>query len=298
MGTIFNIQRFSTSDGPGIRTVVFLKGCPLDCAWCHNPESKTVLPGLFFKKESCIGCRACEAVCKNHLHRLTEEDHLFEREGCARCGVCAQACPTEALTVCGEQKEAEDIIGTVLRDRMFYEESGGGMTLSGGEPLAQFDFSLELLKRAKEKGLHTAVETCGYSTKDLSPLCGVVDLWLFDIKLLNEEKHRTYTGVSNELILKNLRLLDSLGAKTVLRCPVIPDVNFDEEHFALLAELASSLNHVTAIHLEPYHPLGISKAEQLGVTQNYANTDFLSGAELTACAETLRQKTGLPVEIL
>lgn len=298
MGTIFNIQRFSTSDGPGIRTVVFLKGCPLDCAWCHNPESKTVLPGLFFKKESCIGCRACEAVCKNHLHRLTEEDHLFEREGCARCGVCAQACPTEALTVCGEQKEAEDIIGTVLRDRMFYEESGGGMTLSGGEPLAQFDFSLELLKRAKEKGLHTAVETCGYSTKDLSPLCGVVDLWLFDIKLLNEEKHRTYTGVSNELILKNLRLLDSLGAKTVLRCPVIPDVNFDEEHFALLAELASSLNHVTAIHLEPYHPLGISKAEQLGVTQSYANTDFLSGAELTACAETLRQKTGLPVEIL
>ena len=298
MGTIFNIQRFSTSDGPGIRTVVFLKGCPLDCAWCHNPESKTVLPGLFFKKESCIGCRACEAVCKNHLHRLTEEDHLFEREGCARCGVCAQACPTEALTVCGEQKEAEDIIGTVLRDRMFYEESGGGMTLSGGEPLAQFDFSLELLKLAKEKGLHTAVETCGYSTKDLSPMCGAVDLWLFDIKLLNEEKHRTYTGVSNELILKNLRLLDSLGAKTVLRCPVIPDVNFDEEHFALLAELASSLNHVTAIHLEPYHPLGISKAEQLGVTQSYANTDFLSGAELTACAETLRQKTGLPVEIL
>lgn len=298
MGTIFNIQRFSTSDGPGIRTVVFLKGCPLDCAWCHNPESKTVLPGLFFKKESCIGCRACEAVCKNHLHCLTEEDHLFDREGCARCGVCAQACPTEALTVCGEQKEAEDIISTVLRDRMFYEESGGGMTLSGGEPLAQFDFSLELLKRAKEKGLHTAVETCGYSTKDLSPLCGVVDLWLFDIKLLNEEKHRTYTGVSNELILKNLRLLDSLGAKTVLRCPVIPDVNFDEEHFALLAELASSLNHVTAIHLEPYHPLGISKAEQLGVTQSYANTDFLSGAELTACAETLRQKTGLPVEIL
>ena len=298
MGTIFNIQRFSTSDGPGIRTVVFLKGCPLDCAWCHNPESKTVLPGLFFKEESCIGCRACEAVCKNHLHRFTEKEHLFERENCTRCGACAAACPTEALTVCGEQKQADEIIDTVLRDRMFYEESGGGMTLSGGEPLAQFDFSLELLKRAKEKGLHTAVETCGYSKRDLAPMCEAVDLWLFDIKLLDEEKHRAYTGVSNGLILENLRLLDSLGAKTVLRCPVIPDVNFYEDHFSRIAALAKSLQHVTAIHLEPYHPLGISKAEQLGIHQAYENREFLNAAELSGIAEKLREQTGLPVQVL
>lgn len=298
MGTIFNIQRFSTSDGPGIRTVVFLKGCPLDCAWCHNPESKRPEQSLFFKADSCIGCRGCEAVCAKNLHRLTETEHLFDREGCILCGECAKVCPTDALQLCGEEKTAADIIDTVLRDQVFYEESGGGMTLSGGEPLMQFDFSLELLKAARAAGIHTAVETCGQTGRDLAPMVEQVDLWLFDIKLLDREKHHAFTGVHNDRILANLRYLDSLGAKTVLRCPVIPDVNFCEEHFNLLAELASSLQNVTAIHLEPYHPLGISKAEQLGITQSYANADFLNGTDLTAYAETLRQKTGLPVEIL
>ncbi|MBQ4050601.1 MAG: glycyl-radical enzyme activating protein, partial [Oscillospiraceae bacterium] len=239
-----------------------------------------------------------ENACRKHLHHLTEKEHLFAREECVRCGACAAACPTEALNVCGEQKEAEEIIETVLRDRMFYEESGGGMTLSGGEPLAQFDFSLELLRLAREKGLHTAVETCGYSQRDLTLLHDVTDLWLFDIKLLDEEKHRAYTGVSNERILQNLRLLDSLHAKVVLRCPVIPDVNFDADHFSRIAQLAGSLQSVIAIHLEPYHPLGISKAEQLGMHQAYENRDFLNASDLSDAAEKLREQTGLPVQVL
>ena len=209
-GKIFNIQRFSTSDGPGIRTVVFFMGCPLDCAWCHNPESKT-------------GGE--------------------------------------------EEKTAEEIIDIVLRDMPFYEESGGGLTLSGGEPLMQFDFALSLLKLAKERGVHTAIETCGFTSRDLSKLVPYTDLWLYDIKLFPAEEHVRHTGVTNKHIFENLYLLDCMGANIVLRCPIIPNINMTEEHFDSLGQLANSLKGVTAIHLEPYHPLGISKAQKLGKVQ-------------------------------
>ena len=297
-GNVFNVQRFSTVDGPGIRTVIFLKGCPLRCAWCHNPESQSMESELFYKPELCIGCGNCERICPVGAHRICEAGHLFNRERCIACGKCAEECFLNALEICGGEKTVEEIMATVVRDMAFYEESGGGVTVSGGEPLMQLDFTYEILRRAKEQGIHTAVETSGYTARDISVLHPVTDLWLYDIKLLEEEKHIRYTGVSGCRILENLRRLDDLGAKIVLRCPIVPDVNMDEGHFLALAQLANSLHNVVAVHLEPYHPLGLSKAGQLGKKQAYTNEEFLDGAAIVPYGDILRQKIDAEVVII
>lgn len=297
-GKIFNIQRFSTSDGPGIRTVVFMKGCPLNCAWCHNPESKSKAIEIFYKSELCIACGACTNVCTANGHALTGGTHLFDREKCVRCGKCAEICCSNALELCGEEKTAKEIMDIVLQDKPFYDESGGGITLSGGEPLLQYDFTRSLLKCAKQHGLHTAVETCGFSNKDLSALHDFVDLWLYDVKVFPEEEHIKYTGVSNKVILDNLHLLNGMGAKIVLRCPIIPDINMSSPHFTAIADLANALDNVIAIHLEAYHPLGLSKAEQLGKGQTYLNDKFLDPSSLEHFADALRQKTKKEVIVL
>ena len=169
-GKIFNIQRFSTSDGPGIRTVVFLKGCPLNCHWCHNPESKSPQNEIFYNQELCRLCGDCLGVCENNCHIFAEQTHRFDRAQCINCGKCTKVCFTNALEICGEEKTPQEIIEVVLRDKPFYEESGGGLTLSGGEPLAQYEFSLSLLKLARKHNLHTAVETSGFTNKDLKKI--------------------------------------------------------------------------------------------------------------------------------
>lgn len=297
-GHVFNIQRFSTADGPGIRTVVFLKGCPLRCAWCHNPESQNSNAEMFFKPELCIGCGSCEKNCPEEAHVISAEGHEFGREKCVVCGKCADGCFANALEVCGAEKTPEEVMATVVRDMAFYEESGGGVTLSGGEPLLQFDFTYELLRLAKEQGIHTAMETSGYTAQNIELLHPVTDLWLYDLKLFRDEEHMRYTGVSNRKILDNLRRLDNLGAKIVLRCPIIPDVNMDEAHFAALAWLANSMRNVEAIHLEPYHPLGLSKAGQLGRAQAYQNDAFLDPARLTPYAEALRKLVRMDVIVV
>ena len=297
-GKIFNIQRFSTSDGPGIRTVVFMKGCPLNCAWCHNPESKSTATELFYKGELCIACGSCSNVCAVNGHTLTDGVHLFDREKCVRCGKCVEGCYSNALEICGEERTAEEVIDIVLHDKPFYEESGGGITLSGGEPLIQYDFTLSLLKLAKQHGLHTAIETSGFSNRDLTILNDFVDLWLYDIKVFPEEEHIKYTGVSNKVIFDNLYQLDRIGARIILRCPIIPDVNMTPQHFTAIADLANTLDNVTAIHLEPYHPLGLSKAEQLGKGQPYQNNKFLEPSVLEPFADMLREKTKKEVVVL
>lgn len=297
-GKVFNIQRFSTADGPGIRTVVFLKGCPLDCAWCHNPESKSGLTEILYKQNCCIGCGECNRVCLHGAHGFTGGIHRFEREKCIGCEKCAEVCCTEALEVCGKEISAEEIIDNVLRDEPFYRESGGGITLSGGEPLMQYNFSLSILALAKKYGLHTAVETCGFLNRNISEINKFTDLWLYDIKLLDEGEHIKFTGVSNKKILENLRLLDSIGARIILRCPIIPNVNLNESHFTKLAKLINSLTNVEAVNLEPYHPLGIFKAQQIGKTQAYKNECFLNVAEIKPFAEKLSAEVKTKILII
>ncbi len=199
--------------------------------------------------------------------------------------------------MCGEPQSVDEIMSLVLRDIPFYQTSGGGITLSGGEPLLQFDFSMHILKESKKQGLHTAVETSGYTLRNLDEISRYVDLWLYDIKLIDEADHIRYTGVSNRSIFRNLRHLSEIGAKIILRCPIIPDVNMTESHFNTLADL-SQLDGVQQIHIEPYHPLGISKAAQLGKVQLYSNKQFLMKNELSPFVEQLREKSRVEVVVL
>ena len=220
MGRIFNIQRFSVNDGPGIRTTVFLKGCPLNCVWCHNPESKSEKTELFYNYEKCTSCRKCAAVCKNGCHLFEGEKHIFDRKKCTVCGKCADQCLTGALETVGYDRTADEVIAEVLKDKDFYDNSGGGMTLSGGEPLLQFDFTYELLKKAKENKLHTCIETCGFTEfYRLQKIAPLVDIFLYDYKETDAYRHKEFTGASNETIIKNLKLLDGIGAQIIYAVP-------------------------------------------------------------------------------
>lgn len=297
-GRIFNIQRFSTFDGPGIRTVVFMKGCPLRCVWCHNPEAGSMATEIFYKPELCIGCGGCMSVCPQNCHAFKDGQHHYDRKNCVLCERCTQLCHVNALEACGRKMSVDEVVDIVLRDKPFYDESGGGVTLSGGEPLMQYDFSVALLKALKAQGIHTAIETSGFFHGDLSVINSYTDLWLYDIKLFLEEEHIKYTGVSNKNILENLHFLDQTGVKIILRCPIIPDVNMNNVHFEKLAALSNRLKHIVAVHLEPYHPLGISKAKQLGKIQSYGNDKFLDIALLEPYVEYMREKTDVDVVII
>lgn len=272
---IFNIQRFSVNDGPGIRTTVFMKGCMLNCLWCHNPESKSPRPQVFLSPRLCIGCGECIKACEKGFHSFSEDGkHLIDRAHCVLCGKCAEAC-VGALEMCGKEMTTEEIVKEVLKDKPFYENSGGGMTVSGGDPLFAPDFTLALLKEAKNQGLHTCIETSGFSRwEKIEALIPYVDLFLWDVKETDSEKHMEYTGVNNELILENLHKLDAAGAKTILRCPVIPGYNDRAEHFAGIGALAESLKNVQEINIEPYHPLGQSKSEAIGEEYALAGLTF------------------------
>lgn len=242
-GTVFNIQRFCVNDGPGIRTTVFLKGCPLSCVWCHNPESQRFEPEILFYKDKCTGCGRCKCV--------TAADRDF-------------VCFNGAKEICGKTVSANEVTAEVLKDKPFYENSGGGVTLSGGEPLAQYDFTLELLQKAKENGIHTAVETCGYAERSkILEIAKYVDLFLFDCKETDPELHKEYTGFDNKIILENLKALSDAGSKIILRCPIIPGFNDRAEHFKGISEIADKFSGIEHIEIEPFHPLGESKYSAL-----------------------------------
>lgn len=295
-GTVFNIQKFSVSDGPGIRTTVFLKGCPLRCIWCHNPESKAARPEIMFNSEKCIGCRSCETVCLQKCHSLENDTHKFDREKCIACGECVKTCYTDTLSLAGETKTVDEVIAEVMKDKIFYNNSGGGMTVSGGEPMLQFEFTLALLKEAKEKGLHTCMETCGFARADaFKEVAPYVDIFLFDYKITDPDAHKKYTGVDNSLILSNLRMLDEMGCKTVLRCPIIPGINDSDEHLNAIAKLGNSLKNVLEINIEPYHPLGKDKAALLDREYALAHLSFPSEESVGCWIDKVSDKTSLTV---
>ncbi len=263
-GIVFNIQKFCVNDGPGIRTTVFLKGCPLKCVWCHNPESQAMRPELMYDEKKCAGCLRCVAVCPTQRHQADQGRHRFEWSECMACGRCVELY-CGALELFGKTMTAEAALEEVLRDRLFYETSGGGMTISGGEPLYQAEFSTELLRLARQAGIHTCMETCGFARPEIvAATAEYTDLYLFDWKETDPVRHRQYTGVDNDLIASNLRLLNRLGKKIVLRCPIIPGYNDDQTHFEGIAGLANQLDGIQHVEVEPYHAFGQSKYERLG----------------------------------
>lgn len=294
---VFNIQRFSLFDGPGVRTVVFLKGCPLRCLWCHNPEGERAGTQLFYNADRCIACGACAEVCPRGCHSMDHGLHLFDRSACVDCGACAAECTSLALSVVGQTMTVEQIMEIVLRDKKTYDASGGGLTLSGGEPLAHGEASLALLQAAGAHGLHTCVETSGFGDPELvKAMAACTDLFLFDYKVTGDDLHETLCGVPQTPILENLALLDRLGARVILRCPIIPEYNGTEVHQQGIADTAGRYACVEEIQLEPYHRLGISKAQQLGREPRYDG----SVPERTLMEEFaggLRQRLTRPVPV-
>jgi len=265
-GRVFDIQRMSIHDGPGIRTTVFLKGCALRCAWCHNPEGLDPNPQLSFAPALCIGCGDCARVCPNGAHLTVDGVHQLDRSRCKLCFACVEACCSTALEIVGKEMTVDEVLAEVIRDKPFYDESGGGMTVSGGEPLAQFEFTKNLLIAARVRGLHTCLETSGFnSCVDVTALVPLVDLFLFDVKETDPERHRAFTGQSNAAILDNLRRLDAAGAAIVLRCVIIPEVNLRDSHLEAVAELARSLRKGRGVEIMGYHRLGEGKRQRLGI---------------------------------
>jgi len=257
-GRVFNVQRYSLHDGPGIRTTVFLKGCPARCLWCHNPESQAFGPEVIRVETRCASCGTCEAVCP----------HGAPPPGsglCTACGDCVEACPAGARELVGRETAVDEVMAEVLRDRIFFQESGGGVTFSGGEPLAQLEFLRALLEAARGHGLHTAVDTCGFAPREaLLGLVPLVDLFLFDVKLIDDARHRELTGLPTGPILDNLRALVAAHPSVWIRVPIVPGHTDDEADVAAIAALVDELPRVRHVSLLPFHATGGAKARRLG----------------------------------
>lgn len=283
-GLVFDIQRFSIHDGPGIRTIVFLNGCPLSCKWCSNPESQILKPVIMYQSMNCIHCGRCVRACKKNAICF-ENKGFINREICTACGECVNVCPASALTLKGRKMTVEQVIKELKKDAINYRRSGGGITLSGGEPLVQSDFSKELLKAAKAQGWHTAIETTGYGNKkNIEEVFPYIDLALMDIKNINSSIHKEYTGVTNEIILENAKRISEI-TNTVVRVPVIPEFNSSKERILEICNFVKILKNVKTIHLLPYHTYGQNKYELLGRDYLMKKTIHLSEEEIDKLKE-------------
>jgi pyruvate formate lyase activating enzyme len=290
---IFDIQRYSVHDGPGIRTVVFFKGCPLRCQWCQNPESWQRLPEIGFHLERCIGCRNCQEACEDGA--ILSGTKRIERAHCTVCGACVDTCYAEALSRVGEEWGGDELIAEVSRDRPFYEDSGGGVTLSGGEPLLQIDFVEEFCSGCREEGLSVAIETCGAVPFDsFRRVLPLVDLILYDVKAVDPKLHKAWTGSSNELILSNLDRIRESGIDVIPRVPIVP------EHTALASNLHQIAAHLEGrfreVHLLPYHGWGESKRDLIDSQKSFLRLDPPTEEEMQAIGKIFEER-GILVRI-
>lgn len=274
-GIVFNIERYTLHDGPGIRTTVFLKGCPLGCLWCSNPESQSGSPEITYFAEKCTGCGRCLPLCPQNAIQQPVPGApvtiLFER--CDGCGACVEPCYPEALVLTGQSMTAQQVADVVLRDRRFYQNSGGGVTLSGGEPLAQAAFTAGVLRLCRQQGIHTAIQTSGFAPQSaLKQVLPQLDLVIFDLKHLDDAEHQRLTGVSNRLILENLRFLNDQNMRVVVQMPLIPGYNDSQDNLEAVFDLVKSLPAVEGLSLLAYHALGAAKYTRAG--RSYQLTDL------------------------
>lgn len=262
---IFNIQKFSVHDGPGIRTTIFFKGCPLKCMWCHNPESQKNNKQMLYDKDKCVLCGTCVKVCHQKAIKIENNILTTDEDLCYHCGLCEIYCIPGARQVVGKDYTVDEIFKEALKDKVFYEQSNGGVTVSGGEPLIQVDFVEEFLKKLKKENIHTAVDTCGaVNFESFKRVAHYTDLFLYDIKLLNDEKHQFFTGLSNKLILENLKKLSHIHNNVNIRMPIIEGVNADEQHIAEAIFFIKSIN-IKKINLLPYHDIAKHKYKKLDI---------------------------------
>jgi len=295
-GLIFNIQKFSVHDGPGIRTTVFMKGCPLQCLWCSNPESQSFLPELLVRDINCKRCGACVGICPRGAITLTKKTgRIINRQRCDQCLLCVQSCLYGSLNQCGQYSSVKDVLHEVLQDKMFYKNSGGGVTLSGGEPLSQSRFVRNVLAECKKEGLHTTLETAGHcSWSDMEKVLGFVDLILFDIKHLDSHKHQKATGIKNNILLENLQKTAS-RSNIWLRVPLIAGFNDSADHIKQIAALGKDVD-AQRVSLLPYHEGGKSKCRQLGTSYGFRGGRAPGDEQLRRLKKIIEQ-AGLEVSV-
>lgn len=296
MGYVSNIQKFSVNDGYGIRTIVFLLGCTLRCRWCQNPETFEGKPALMYVADQCRGCGRCKGVCPGNGPQIIIDDQtVLNRQGCKKCFACAEACPYDALKLSGREMTVEQVLNEVMKDKVFYQQTGGGVTVSGGEPLMQADFTAELLRMVKSEGVGTAIETAGnVPWTNFEKVLPHTDLFLYDVKFNSSELHKEWTGSDNRLIQENLRKLTMLDKEIIVRIPLVPDVN-DGREFRDIVDHVDKLN-IKEIHILPFHQLGSSKYDQMGI--EYAMKDHREdNDEMVAECERYAIEKGFRVSV-
>jgi len=291
-GIVFDVQNYAIYDGPGIRTIIFLKGCPLKCQWCQNPESQLLLPQMSYFEEKCQACGNCMTACPNNALSLINGKIIRNLSLCTTCGTCISACPNGVMEKIGAVRKLDELVEIALRDKPFYDNSEGGVTISGGEPTMQIDFLLELLKALKQQGIHTAIETCGYFNENLiSELVKYVDLFLFDIKLVDTDKHKKFTNVYNEKILTNFsKILSKVGSERIVpRIPLIPGVNTDINTIQQIIAFLLDVNYNGIIHLMPYNKLTKTKYEKMGMESLHKDFGDLTDSDIYEITKLFEQ---------
>ena len=264
-GIIFNVERMALYDGHGIRTTVFLKGCNMNCKWCHNPESINKNSELMFDSRKCIKCRSCETVCEQGVHQFKNGEHIVDRKKCIACGKCAEVCPTKAVEICGREVTVGEVIDIIIRDKIFYEVSKGGITISGGEPLVQRNFTFDLLRGAKSLGISTILDTNGnWSWDNVEEMLPYIDGFRYDLKTMDSNTHMYYTGVDNNLILENLKNLSKTGKEIFVTIPLLQGINDSDENINSITIFLTSLSKFPKVQILPYHSFYMSKLRKLG----------------------------------